>query len=448
MKNNLLLFTLLLTLPLAAQEHFSGISTSKRVGIINVLNNPSELINLSNNLEIQLMAVSLNASSNKIGFSDLVEGNDFEDLIFSGKDPVNFKLNAQIIGPGAALKVLSWGFAITSKANIQANIVDVDPNLGRALTTGDIGFLAATNVSSSKNQRISATTWGEIGFSAARKIYENDQHQFNGGLTLKLLFPGSYANLGAGTFGGTIYNTLGDLTLNNTHADLNIAYSGSLSNDFTNTSDYTKSLFGNLNGVAVDFGFDYQLKNDDDSYRLKAGVAFKNMGAMTFKSADNHSTDYSLNIPDGLPTEGLNLNQFDGSESIKDIESVLINSGSLNINSPKKTDFKVKLPAVFNMYADVNIVPKLNATLYWQQKLNEDNNNMQVTSQNSFSVTPRFTMKTFEAYLPLSFNEISGTTLGIGFRLGGFFIGSSAIVTALTSDSNQADVYFGFRFGI
>lgn len=447
MKIYLPLFTLLFAMPVIAQEHFSGISTSKRVGIINVLNNPSELANLDNNLEIQLAAVSLNASSNKIGFSDLVEGKDFEDLVFSGKDPVNFKMNAQIIGPGAALKVLNWGFAITSKANIQANIVDVDPSLGRALTTGNVGFLA-TNVNSTKNQRVSATTWGEIGFSAARKIYANDRHQFNGGLTLKLLFPGSYANIGAGGFGGTIHNNLGNLVLNDAHANLNIAYSGSLSNDFTNTSDYTGSLFGNLKGVAADFGFDYQLKNDDDSYRLKAGVAFKNMGSMTFKSQDNHATNYELKIPDGTSLEGLDLNQFDGSESIKDIENVLINSGYLNINSPKKTDFKVKLPAVLNIYTDVNIIPKLNATLYWQQKLNEDNSNMQITSQNLFSITPRFTMKTFEAYLPLSFNEISGTTLGVGFRLGGFFIGSSAIVTALTSDSNQADVYFGFRFGV
>jgi len=48
----------------------------------------------------------------------------------------------------------------------------------------------------------------------------------------------------------------------------------------------------------------------------------------------------------------------------------------------------------------------------------------------------------------LSFNEISGTNLGVGFRVGGFFIGSSSILSALASDSNQADAYFGFRFGL
>lgn len=447
MRNLLLSFGFLIALPMTAQEHFSGISTSKRVGIVNAVNNPSEFANLNNRIEISIFALSVNASSNKIGFSDLVDGNDFEKLLFSGNSPANFKLNAQIAGPSAAVKVSDWAFAITSGANIQADIVDVDPNLGLAVTTSD--FLSVSTINGSKNQRVNATTWGEIGFSAAHAIFKNDRHQINGGLTLKLLFPGSYVNFGAGQFSGTIYNTAGDIRLNQAYANLNIAYSGSLANDFSNTSDYTKSLFGNLSGLATDFGIDYQLKNDDNSYRLKVGAAVKNIGSMTFKSDDNHSTNYTLKIDDPNPlTNGLNLNQFNGSESIKDIENVLINSGYLNKQSPEKTDFKVKLPTMLNLYADVNIVPKLNATVFLQQKLNEDSKNGQVASQNSFSITPRFTMNTFEAYLPLSFNEISGTNLGIGFRLGGFFIGSNAIITALTSDSNQADAYFGFRFGL
>jgi len=447
MKNLLLPIFVLIGLTTTAQEHFSGISTSKRVGIINAANNPSEFANLNNQIEINIFALSINAASNKIGFSDLVDGNDFEKLLFSGNSPANFKLNAQILGPSAAFKVSDWAFAITSGANIQADIVDVDPNLGLAVTTSDL--FSVSTINGAKNQRVNATTWGEIGLSAAHAIFKNDRHQLNGGLTLKLLFPGSYVNFGAGQFTGTIYNTAGDVRLNQAYANLNIAYSGSLANDFTNTSDYTKSLFGNLSGLATDFGVDYQLKNDDDSYRLKAGLAVKNIGSMTFKSEDNHSTNYELKIDDPNPiTNGLNLNQFNGSESIKDVENVLINSGYLNKQSPEKSDFKVKLPTMLNLYADVNIVPKLNATLFLQQKLNEDSKNGQVASQNSFSVIPRFTMNSFEAYLPLSFNEISGTNLGLGFRFGGFFIGSNAIITALTSDSNQADAYFGFRFGL
>jgi hypothetical protein len=49
-------------------------------------------------------------------------------------------------------------------------------------------------------------------------------------------------------------------------------------NSFTNTGDYTRSVFGNLNGIATDIGFDYQLKS---SYgKLKNKELLKNMGSM------------------------------------------------------------------------------------------------------------------------------------------------------------------------
>ena len=59
---------------------------------------------------------------------------------------------------------------------------------------------------------------------------------------------------------------------------------------------------------------------------------------------------------------------------------------------------------------------------------------------------PRVNLGFFEGYIPISNNDIAGTNIGIGFRLGGFYLGSSSIFTALTSDSKQADVYTGFRF--
>ena len=79
--------------------------------------------------------------------------------------------------------------------------------------------------------------------------------------------------------------------------------------------------------------------------------------------------------------------------------------------------------------------------------MNKNTENSQITSQNIFSVSPRFSLGFFEAYLPISFNEISGTTGGLGFRLSGFFLGSNSILTAITSNTKQADLYMGYRFG-
>ena len=165
---------------------------------------------------------------------------------------------------------------------------------------------------------------------------------------------------------------------------------------------------------------------------------------MKFKSDNNVSNNYNLEIQ-GF--ESLNLNQFDGSESITEIEDVLISSGYLTKTSSTK-DFKINLPTVINAYADYHIYNKWYVSGYIQQKVSDDSENDFTTIQNIYTLTPRFSGKNYEIYLPFSQNEVSDFTTGLGFRLGGFFIGSGSIVTALINDSTQADLYLGFRFAL
>ena len=451
MKKITLLLCTLFFIPTFAQDHFSGITTSKRVGILNASLNPSELSNLDSKFEVQLMSFSLNVANNKIGFSDIADSNNLENSIFNGTVPVSFNVDADFLLPGVAFKLLNWGFAVTTAGHIKTSMADFDPTVGDAFINGALNSVTSgtTTISNDNNQRINAATWGELGFSASHKIFENKKNKISGGVTLKLLFPGSYANIGAGNFQGTFTtNTtnpsgpdFGKIILSNANADINIAYTGALANSFTNSSDYTKSLFGNLNGMTADLGINYQLKGAGKSYKLKIGAAVKNIGNMTFKGDDIYSKDYKLNI---AGSNKLDLNVFENVSGVKDIETAF--GSNLSVLENKK-DFKVKLPTILNLYADIKVISKLNVTLFLQQKMNSDSANDQITSQNIFSVTPRVSLGFFEAYLPVGVNEISGTTAGLGFRLGGFFLGSNSILTAVTNDSKQADFYTGFRFG-
>lgn len=438
---------------LSAQEHFSGITTSKRVGIMNGNMNPSEFSNLNSRFEVQLFAPSIHVSNNKIGFNDIIGGEDLEELIFNGKGAVDFSVDAEIAGPSFAMKLLKWGFAISSKAHVKANVIDVDAGLGDALTnSASNAVFGSSTISSKENQRVNATIWGEVGLSAARKVYENENHRFNAGVTLKFLFPGSYANFGAGQFEGTITNNLGDVRLNNAHANLNIAYSGSLAESFTEAGDYFNSMFGQLKGMATDLGADYQWKTKGGKgYKLKVGASVRNMGSMTFKGENNRSTNYTLDIDDPTVGGGLDLDQFEDIENFSDVEDILAaNHGQNGVTFQKiseRKDIKVKLPTVFKMYADIKVISKLSVSLFMQQKMGDDNDNDQVSAQNTFSITPRVSVGWFEAYLPIGSNEISGSTAGFGFRIGGFFLGSNSVISAIASDSKQADFYTGFRFG-
>ena len=444
MKKFIITGLLLSSFVVFSQEHFSGFTTSTRVGLLNAGINPSELVNLKSRFEVQLFSVSINTNNNKVGFKDIVNGTNIEKKLFASNDPVNANFDAELQGPGFAMKALGWGFAIQAKSFVKGNVVDVDAKLGDALSNSGINSVfgsAALNVD--KNQRLNATAWGEIGLSAAHKIFENDKHKISGGVTIKLLFPATYANIGVDKFQGTINNVAGNLSLTNASAGVNFAYSGTLANSFNNASDYGKSLFGGLNGFATDLGVNYVLKSTLSNYKLKIGASVRNIGSMTFKGDNNQSTNYQLKIQGA---QSLNLNQFDGAESPKEIENKLLASGFLT-KTEQKNDIVVKLPTVFNLYADLQIIPKLNITAFLQQKINSNSGNDQINAQNSFSLTPRFNIKFFEVFAPIGFQEFAGTTVGFGFRIGGFFLGSNSIITALTSDSKQADAYMGFRFG-
>ena len=441
MKTLLITCSLLVGFVAIAQDNFSGISTSNRVGILNATINPAEFSNLSKKFEINFYGFSFDVSNNKIGFNDLISDTNLEDLIFTGTEPVNMRIDGQILGPSFAMKWKKWGFGITTKANVKFDVVDVDTTLGNAIFNNDLP-LNTTVLNQSENQRLSGTSYGEVGFSASRNVFENDNHRWDVGVTLKFLFPGSYSNFGLSNLNGTItQNASGTFLTTNQPANLNIAYSGSLADSFSNFNDYTQSIFGGLNGVATDIGVTYQWKDGKEKYKIKGGLSVRNIGSMTFKDDNNYNTNYTFTTQGRPP---LNLNLFENVDNLSEVEAILISNGYLT-QTPNKTDFKVNLPTLLTMYADFKIVPKVYVTGYLQQKMKKDDANEQITSRNIFSVTPRVNLGFFEAYLPVSTDDISGTNVGFGFRLSGFYLGSNSIITSLT-DGKQANFYTGFRY--
>ena len=444
MKRKLLIAFTLLCAGAYAQEHFAGISTTSRTGILNSYVNPAELTNLKNDKEVNIFTFSANVANNKITFGDLVGGEDLGELIFTGNEPVNLRGDVDILGPSFAMKYKEWAFGVSTGAKIKVNIVDVDVNLGDALVNAATNaIIDSEDILVGYNQRAAAAAWGEIGFSAARNVFENEMHKFSAGVTLKLIFPGTYANMSTSEFSGTIENAGPFVGLTDATAKINLAYSGSLGEGFTDSSNFTEFFAGGLNGFAADLGFNYQLKDENGGYKVNAGVSVKNLGSMTFKDDNNVSNNFELNIPDG---EYLDLAQFEDVETIDEVQDILLSSGYATLTESSR-DFKIKPPTLLSLYGDVKVYDRWYATAFLQQDLSDASENNRLGAQNVFTVIPRYNTGFFEAYAPFSHNEVSGFTAGIGFRIGGFFIGSGSILSAAISDTNQADAYLGFRVG-
>jgi hypothetical protein len=451
MKKILLFLVIINTVPLFAQDHFIGINTSNRTGILNSNLNPAELPNFSKKFEVNIFGLSLNFSNNIISLDDITSNTDIESLLFKGNSAVNASADVEYAGPSVAMRWKKWGFGIASKGHIKFDLVDIDPNLGDAiLNSTDITLNETTSISNDYNQRMNGVSWGEISLSAGRNVYENEKHRFNAGIALKLLFPGSYANFGVDKFQGVIRTVFDSNNPSNSAAflttngpvNVNFSYSGNLADKFTDVRDYTSSVFGSLNGIATDLGVNYQWKEDDKKYKINAGMAIRNMGSLTFKDSNNSSNSYNLNIP---TTNPLNLNAFDGTESLTEVEAILKQKGYLT-NEKSNKDFKVKLPTLFSMYADFKVYHKFFITTYLQQKMNNNDGDRQITAQNSYSIIPRICLGYFEAYIPFSHNEISGSNTGFGLRLGGFYLGSSSLISSLSRNTKKVDFNLGFRW--
>ena len=449
MKKLILSLSLLCAVTAFAQEHFSGISTSKRGGLLNAANNPAELANMSTKFDVNVFNFSVAVANNNLTINDLFSGDNLETKLFQGNESANFRIDAQIFGPAIAFKTGKWGFGINSIANIKANAINIDSNLGDALQNGNLSNLfSQTSLNSNENQRLNATTWGEVSFNVARTIVDVPKYKINVGANLRLLFPGAYANFSATNLNGTLVNNFGDISLINASANINLSYAGVLANKYNDQGNYNDFFSQGVNGFAADFGFNYRLndENDTKSYKLNTGFSVKNIGSMTFKSDNNLNKSYTLDVS-GM--ESLNLNQFENVESLAEIETLLndpSNAGFFQSTSNSNA-VKVKLPTLINAYADVRLTKKWFVTAGINQKVSDDSDSDITTAQNSYSLIPRFSANWFEAYTPLAINEISGFTSGLGIRLGGFFMGSNSAISALATNGKQADLYLGFRFG-
>lgn len=454
---------LFLTTTFFAQEHFTGLSTSSRSGIINAGTNPAEIMNMPNKFDFNLFGFSVNVANNKVGFKDITSGKNIQDLIFQGSDPVNMRINTEIFGPGLAMKFNNWGIAIYTKATAKLDVIDVDPKLGDAINNANDYSGLATLLNNSNNQRVLGTAWGEVDATLARTIFNTSRFKFSAGITGKALFPSAYANVGISGLQGTVVNVGGTSYLSNASAQVNFAYSGALANDYASFDEFAQKAFGKVGGFAADIGANFQIKgkeeevtNDEqgtkkpkkrNNYILNAGASVRNIGSMILQDDNNQSTTYGFNTLANTSGDinSLDLSELENLNSIKDVETYLYTNNYLTKQSSNK-DFKIQLPTTLNLYADVRIIKRVYVSGFLQQNLNKVGDNTKTSAQNVITITPRFNTGFFEMYVPFSNTSVAGFNTGIGFRVGGFYIGSGSAVSALINDTKQIDAYLGFRW--
>lgn len=327
-----------------------------------------------------------------------------------------------------------------TRARVNVALNNIDVAFGKAIADGTYnpGTTLPYNTPTINNMSANVIGWGEVGLTAASEVYNYRRHSLSMGGSLKVLFPGAYGNTYLNNFKMTLDTTSGgNLVMRNGSGNLGIEYSGS-SNPI---NDLGQNLIGGPKGVAFDLGLVYQFKHKDrNGYIVKLGASLLDVGSVRFNSNQATSRQFVINSSATVNPSTIGGSDFDA------IIANLKSSGAVS-EIPADSSFNVNLPMAYNFLADVNVWKPFYVTMNLQRRASDVANPRNVLGANYFTVTPRFVTRFFEAYVPFSFSEIQGNTIGAGMKLGPLYFGSSSIISAMGSTNKAVDFHFGIRSG-
>ena len=423
-------------------QSYLGYFTDNYAGVHSLLYNPANIADSRFKTDINLFSSSLLAGNDYYGFNalDLTKGSyNFEtDAKRFPTNNNNLHVNVDILGPSFMFNIApKSSIAVFTRGRSIININKIDGELFNSLRDD---FNNSNNfTTSNQNFNITTNAWAEFGITYARTFFNKVKHFLKGGISLKYLqgLANSYANA----------NNLG---LNYTKINLN----NPNLNSVTTTGQVTYGEDPNIaaggdykflessNGIGVDLGFTYEYRpnyqdfsvddKDKNKYKLKLGLSVTDFGSILYKGGLERS--YTVN---GSVTEAQYNNNSTGN---------LLNT--FYTSTPTNTR-KALLPTAIHLNADWNMYKKFYLNINTDFGVNNKTGINTSTIENIISLTPRFEVKWFSAYLPISYLEYSGLQAGFGFRAGPLFIGSGSILSNLISDESKgADIHFGLKIPV
>ena len=403
-------------------------------GIHGVIVNPASVVNPNMKIDINLISASGFAGSDylRLDKDELLDYSDSLKLNYRNKNfsknGNNFFGNADILGPSIMYNLSPvHSVAIVTRIRTFFNLNNLNGNLAEDLVEG---FETKQNFNfDTKDFNGTFHLWGEIGVTYGRVLINKEQHQLQGGLSLKYL-------VGGGSIFGSAPRISGRFNYSNQTLETSDALNYGSTPGFN--SDYI-SLDNSASGFGADIGFTYQIKHkkeetkdsvSENSYKIKLGLSVTDLGRASYKNST--ITNYNTNRTVGITN-------FEN----KSIEEIL----EANYTGKKDTlKVKVDLPTAMHFLVDYNIRKKFYFSIHGSFSLNSKNSNFTNRIINTVVATPRFESKLFSFYLPLSIRQYGTLSAGTGFRLGPLSLGSGSIITNLFSDRTKTtDVYLGLK---
>lgn len=445
-------------------QYLPGFRSGNNAGVLTLANNPANAQGGRYAWDISLFNIQAftgNTNAN-IKVSDFFSELDETYLTnqFLGKTGVGSGLlNIEVGAIGAMFKAgKKLGLGITSRARVWANAIDLDGKLANEIVSGgDGGGPYPFALVSGNNSIMQATAFSDISLSAGYEIMQKGPHLLKGGIALKYLSGVANTSLIASNLRGSVdFDDLDEESyLTGAGGNLSSQLGGIKLEEEFDASSLAKMNGGGLGadlGVVYEFrpqswlDHDGQLKKGHGKapYKFRLSASVIDLGSIKFEADTAISKSYNMNIPAGqrLYTTEFASVFVEGVEDLQeDYPNYFTQTGKV------EGKYKVKMPATLVLAADYNIGGGWFASLDARLALSSQSGANAMRQYSSVAITPRWETKGLGFYLPATWHQVTGLTVGTALQLGPLFVGSGSLISMLAGGSKQADVFIGVRFG-
>jgi len=441
---------------IARSQSFIGLNGAQN-SILELHENPGYTIS-EDRAQINVASVGTDVGGNTVVFRPSAI-----NFLFTGKaqldqdyyrsyDPHSrsFWASAELMGPGASFRIKKrYFFAITTGIRYLMNSDNLDPAVYNMLGINPVADTAKNDSFKIHNYSIAAQVFKEYNLSYAGYIYQSEDYNLVGGVTVKILAGMGAAGMGISDASFKTHNN--DGVAYNATGTVNLAFTP-YANNWAITKNPLESYYDRTNnlGVGVDLGIVYYI-NPNDAMTLKKGYALRLAASIT----DIGSLSYTASSTSG--TYGVNNKTIDyrGIANNKDLTfgNQIFNTYLVDtIAVPKGTasKFKVHLPTAFHLNADLKVERgfAVNANLLLnlvKPSAGEYSNHYTST----LTITPRYMVGKVGLGLPFSFNALHQGYVGAVIFLGPVYLGSGSVYELSTSNSiNNINLYGGVTWRI
>jgi outer membrane protein OmpA-like peptidoglycan-associated protein len=442
-------------------QRYYGVANSNYSAINGLYINPANISD--NRMLMDLQFASFNGAVNQnygyiSSFKNLTNAiNNGTDVTFTRNNRttnIGFGALGEVRGPSfmmqigkkQAIGLLTRGRAVTTGRGINTEYFTFINDGIKGVKLGNGTTFNSGNISATSN------LFTEIGLVYGREILNEGRNFIKGGIVLKRYNGIVYTSARINDFSVKLIDT----SMSKVQFNGAIAASSNTKNFNFDNIDISKALFGgNASGIGVDIGAVYEFRDEEDpvstaryenKYKFKIGFAIQDIGSMKYKaSSDNENYTLSTNaggaIIDRVDTASIDFGNF--TEYFRN---------KPGFNSPPKNNnaTKVKAPTVVTIYGDYKFSKRLYVNALFTGGLV---GNKTAGNRTPFQavVTPRFEGTFLDAGLPISYNSLSqDVKVGLGLRLGIFYIGSDDLISSATglSKFTSANVYAGLHAAI